>query len=149
MLDNILRQVFEANWPAFNEQFNKIIADTEVEAAPEVTREPSDILSEILETIRGIDRRGRIDSNMQLPIQKTLFGPGIDKMDDRLKQSAIRAAKAFRHVDLMDELVSYASLRLAEGAADNEVASRILQIFSVDYSIAAEAVAKARSENPG
>lgn len=55
--DGIIRQVFEANWPLFEEKFENIINETEADTPPEIQRPQEDILSEILNSVRGIERR--------------------------------------------------------------------------------------------
>jgi hypothetical protein len=57
--EGVLRSAFATYWPQFESEFKKIIEETEVTAAPIVERKPEDVLSEILNTVRGLDRRVR------------------------------------------------------------------------------------------
>jgi|GEM_PF-970440 len=57
--DGILRQVFDANWSSFEDKFKNILSETENDNPPIVQRAPDDMLSEILNAVRGIDRRVR------------------------------------------------------------------------------------------
>lgn len=54
----ILSEVFETFWPKFEASFNDILATTN-NPAPVVEREEKDILTEILSSVRGMDRRIR------------------------------------------------------------------------------------------
>lgn len=54
----VLEQVFETYWPQFETKFSEIISETEGgEVEPERTEE--NILTEVLRTVRGMDRRVR------------------------------------------------------------------------------------------
>lgn len=55
--EDILNKTFEVFWPNFELSFNSILAETEIHSAPKVVRNDSDILSEILELSRRLDKR--------------------------------------------------------------------------------------------
>ncbi len=57
--EGVLISAFKTYWPQFEEDFNKIIAETEADTAPEVPRPQEDVLFEILNSVRGIDKRVR------------------------------------------------------------------------------------------
>lgn len=56
--DSTLKSVFDTYWPKFEEDFNKIINETSEEELKE-ERPKVDLLSEILYSVRGIDKRLR------------------------------------------------------------------------------------------
>lgn len=56
--EKVLEQVFDTYWPQFEDKFQQIVSDTDIEEhAPERTEES--ILVEVLRTVRGMDRRVR------------------------------------------------------------------------------------------
>ena len=57
--EGVLASAFKTYWPQFQADFSKIIADTEADVTPEKPRPQEDILSEILNSVRGIDKRVR------------------------------------------------------------------------------------------
>lgn len=56
--ENILSNVFETYWPQFEKDFKEIIKNTKDEDVV-VERPKEDILNEILQSVRGLDRRVR------------------------------------------------------------------------------------------
>lgn len=71
--ESVLGSVFETYWPQFETNFKQIIDETEAGTIPEAPRKPDDVLSEILNSVRGIDKRvRRIESGEQIPIFDTL-----------------------------------------------------------------------------
>lgn len=74
--EKTLGQVFETYWPKFEESFNEIIS--EIKPAGTIKKRPDkDILMEILETSRSMDRRVRMLENGNIrnanSIEKTAF----------------------------------------------------------------------------
>jgi hypothetical protein len=68
LLEKVLEQVFDTYWPQFENKFKEIIEESETEEhVPERTDES--ILTEVLRTVRGMDRRIR---SLESP-QRTLF----------------------------------------------------------------------------
>jgi hypothetical protein len=61
--EGVLASAFKTYWPQFQESFRKIIDETEETTAPKVERAQEDILSEILNSVRGIDKRVRTIEN--------------------------------------------------------------------------------------
>lgn len=57
--ENILSNVFETYWPQFDNEFKEIMKNTKDEDVV-IERPKEDILNEILQSVRGIDRRVRI-----------------------------------------------------------------------------------------
>ena len=55
--EGVLASAFKTYWPQFQEGLNQILADTEASTIPEAPRAQEDILSEILNSVRGIDKR--------------------------------------------------------------------------------------------
>lgn len=75
--ESILGSVFETYWPQFEASFAKILAETEVSAAPKAHRPPEDMLSEILNSVRAIDKRVRtIESSSHPFIDRNTISPG-------------------------------------------------------------------------
>jgi hypothetical protein len=67
--EKVLEQVFDTYWPQFEQKFKEIIEESEAEEhAPERTDES--ILTEVLRTVRGMDKRIR---TLERP-QRELFG---------------------------------------------------------------------------
>lgn len=56
--DHVLDKVFETYWPQFEHEFNEVITSTP-DAGQVAERTESDILSEVLQTLRSVDRRVR------------------------------------------------------------------------------------------
>lgn len=56
--ENILEQVFDTYWPAFESRFTEIITNTET-TGPILKRQEDDILMEILSATRSMDKRVR------------------------------------------------------------------------------------------
>ncbi|MGI4734612.1 MAG: hypothetical protein ACRYG7_05645 [Janthinobacterium lividum] len=72
--EGILANAFKTYWPQFQESFDKIINETEEATAPKVERPQEDILSEILNSVRGIDKRVRqIEDKTQVDSVKRSF----------------------------------------------------------------------------
>jgi hypothetical protein len=55
--EGVLVSAFKTYWPQFQEGLEQILAETEAATVPEVPRAQNDILSEILNSVRGIDKR--------------------------------------------------------------------------------------------
>jgi len=64
--ENILEQVFQTYWPAFENQFKEIILNTET-TGPVLKRDEDDVLMEILSATRSMDKRVR---NLELTNRK-------------------------------------------------------------------------------
>ena len=58
--ESIVLNAFKTYWPQFQKSFEKIISETEESTVPKVERSQEDILSEILNSVRGIDKRVRV-----------------------------------------------------------------------------------------
>jgi len=76
--DQVLDKVFETYWPQFEHDFNKIIASTP-DAGQVAERTESDILSEVLQTIRSVDRRVRYLEKSKSNISNFVSLDGVDK----------------------------------------------------------------------
>jgi hypothetical protein len=97
--ESILRSAFATYWPQFQTAFAKIITETEETAAPKIDRPQEEILSEILNAVRGIDKRVR---QVEMSSMDAI-APNERIMDERLKQSAARAAAAFQSTKAANE----------------------------------------------
>jgi hypothetical protein len=144
--DNILRQVFEANWQAFEERFNIIITETEAGAAPEVVRESSDILSEILDTVRSLDRRVRtVENNAQSSLFKT------ERLADKIKKGTaiVEYNSPTAIADLITSAIPLASFLLDEGMSDDDIINRIVQTTPIGGGHALQILSKAKAIRAG
>lgn len=65
--EDVLSRVFETYFPQFQEDFKKILIETTEENIKEEVRDEHDILSEVLSSVRGIDRRLRSIENRETP----------------------------------------------------------------------------------
>lgn len=76
--EKTLEQVFEMYWPTFKEGFDKILA--EIKPSTAVKKRPDkDILIEILETSRGMDRRVRALENSSQDASSSMAGSIIKR----------------------------------------------------------------------
>lgn len=55
--EGVLASAFKTYWPQFQQELEQILAETEAATVPEVPRAQEDMLSEILNSVRGIDKR--------------------------------------------------------------------------------------------
>jgi len=69
--ENILSNVFETYWPQFERNFKEIIKNTKDEDVV-IERPEEDILNEILQSVRGLDRRVRTMEEMDYIIRNQL-----------------------------------------------------------------------------
>jgi hypothetical protein len=78
--EGVLRNAFAVYWPQFQDDFKKILDETEQTAAPKIERPKEDVLTEILNTVRGLDKRVRtVESSISLnPKQSMTNDTGRD-----------------------------------------------------------------------
>jgi hypothetical protein len=149
--DTILRQVFEANWPQFDERFKTILSETESEAAPEIIREPSDMLSEILEAVRGLDRRVRVVETNSISGTNRLSAIPVDKLDDRLKRSVARTSAMFEVAKNEENRILYlgvVSALVTAGKSDSTIIELLTnQPPYLSVEDVSEILRQARSQN--
>lgn len=82
--ENILSQVFETYWPAFERRFKEIILNTET-TGPILKRNEDDILIEILSATRSMDRRVRNLEVKNRTVNGRSYPRGEQSKDDPFK----------------------------------------------------------------
>jgi hypothetical protein len=107
--ENILINVFDTYWPQFEKEFNQILKDTPEEEVKE-ERPKDDLLSEILYSVRGIDRRLRsiedptttISYDEKINHMRRLLRTAIEDLDLSVQSyNVLKAAK----INTIGELV--------------------------------------------
>ncbi|MGI4833278.1 MAG: hypothetical protein ACRYFK_07435 [Janthinobacterium lividum] len=119
----VLRKAFDTYWPQFSSEFEKLVTETEVDVKPKEERPQNDVLSEILNSVRGIDKRVRqieTKSNLSLSNNSLSSGPRI-KSRTSLDASHVDAP---RHPALKD---------IWEALKMNETDSEIIEYIQVRY----------------
>lgn len=108
--EGVLANAFKTYWPQFQESFNKIITETEETTAPKVERPQGDILSDILNAVRGLDKRVRqVESGNQAEASRFANGRIIQEMmhdgkpKARASMEAMSLAKHHVLLDMTDE----------------------------------------------
>lgn len=90
----ILSEVFETFWPKFEASFSDILASTD-SPAPVVEREEKDILTEILSSVRGMDRRIReLESGKSEPEKLNLKKNDVGVVFYRLEDGGLVSRSA-------------------------------------------------------
>jgi len=82
--DDVLKQVFETYWPQFEKKFTDILKDIPIGEDPP-TRTNEDILSEVLSTVRSLNRRVRSIEGSEKIVARSKY------MDDGWPPSNIAA----------------------------------------------------------
>lgn len=127
--ENILSNVFETYWPQFERNFKEIIKNTKDEDVV-VERPKEDILNEILQSVRGLDRRVRTMEQMDYIIRNQLahidtkYSPNIlrSENDKNLLRTPLekfnistRTYNALKkvHIDTIEEYLNSDNQRLS------------------------------------
>lgn len=128
--ENILSNVFETYWPQFEKDFKEILKNTKDEDVV-IERPKEDIMNEILQSVRGLDRRVRsmeeVDyiirnqishsdiklnqNNLRMKNDKnSLFRTPIEEFN--LSVRTINSLKKY-HIDTLEEYINSDNQRLA------------------------------------
>ena len=119
--ENILSNVFETYWPQFDKDFNEIIKNTKDEDVV-VERPKEDILNEILQSVRGLDRRVRAMEEVDYILRNQILNSDVKfnnniirlKADKNLMRTPIEefniSARTFNslkkaHIDTLEEFM--------------------------------------------
>ncbi len=95
--ENVLDRVFETYWPQFEERFNEILKDTP-DTPVDNTRQESDIMDEILSTVRMLNRRMRdIEKNQMMVDMANRELINLYKFTDSYKKNV------FKHYQEIDD----------------------------------------------
>jgi hypothetical protein len=140
--ESVLANAFKTYWPQFQASFDKIIDETEETTAPKVERPQEDILYEILNSVRGIEKRVRAVE----AVTHTSEGKASVDMDDRLKQSAARAKAAWKNRTIAENAIDLATVLVSEGISEDDVVNRIMETFSIGYINAFDCYQKAKQK---
>lgn len=127
--ENILSNVFETYWPQFEKEFKEIIKNTKEEDVV-IERPKEDILNEILQSVRGLDKRVRTMEEMDYIIRNQFVHNDIkynsninraDKEKNLLRTPIERfniSARTYNslqkaHIDTLEEYLNSDNQRLS------------------------------------
>lgn len=120
--ETILSSVFDTYWPQFEEEFKRIIDETPKEEIKVETTE-NEILSEVLSSVRNIDRRIRhLEVNEMKSERNSSFYAPVPSRGEILNKIKSLILEGFSDEDIM--------IKLEKTAQPNFIARRIKEIRS-------------------
>jgi hypothetical protein len=128
--ENILSNVFETYWPQFEKDFKEIIKNTKDEDVV-IERPKEDIMNEILQSVRGLDRRVRSMEEIDYIIRNQISHSDIKLNQNNLRMKndknslfrtpieefnlSVRTINSLKksHIDTLEEYINSDNQRLA------------------------------------
>lgn len=131
----ILNQVFDLQYPIFEEKFNKILENTSDEGKIEIKKDKEEILIQILSSVRGMDRRLRyIEASKEFSSVDAENATEVAHMDIDLKNMPLKEInmriKEYRSMGLNSSNI----LRKLNGVAPKPVLISLINKIDNEYT---------------
>jgi hypothetical protein len=140
--EDVLKRVFKAFWPDFAQGIEKIVADNKAAVPPKKEREEDSMIVEILNTVRGMDKRMKFLESTISTSQKDSLAP----LSIGEAEIAVREARR-RNAETITLIVDLINRGVQENLEDTEIISDVVLKFpSVNKSFVKERILRLREK---